>query len=119
MMAKNIKKLIGVKIAQIRKEREITQESLAVSVDLATETISRLERGVSIPSLATLERISQALHVSLKDLFDFEYTKESTFENEVDKLVAYLKTRNFDDITMCYRIVKIIFEQIEENYQPK
>ena len=119
MMAKNIKKLIGTKIAQVRKEREITQESLAAYVDLATETISRLERGVSIPSLATLERISHVLHISLKDLFDFEYPQKSALENEIDKLIAYLKTRNFDDIKTCYRIVKTIFEQVEENYQPK
>ena len=72
-MAKNIEKLIGAQIARIRKERGITQERLAASVNVATETISRLERGVSMPSLMTLEKISHALHSPLKDLFDFEY----------------------------------------------
>ena len=55
----------------------------------------------------------------LKIFFDFEYPQKSALENEIDKLVAYLKTRNFDDIKTCYRIVKTIFEQVEENYQPK
>jgi DNA-binding XRE family transcriptional regulator len=120
-MPNDIEKLIGVQIAKIRKEREITQEQLAESVDVATETISRLERGVSIPSLRTLAKISQALHASLKDLFDFEYPQKSVsvIEKESMKLLAYLKTKKADDIKMCYRILKSLFEQIERNYRPK
>lgn len=45
-MSNSVEKLIGARIARIRKEREITQEQLAELVDVATETISRLERGV-------------------------------------------------------------------------
>jgi transcriptional regulator with XRE-family HTH domain len=121
MMPKDIGKLIGIQVARIRKEREITQEQLAESVDVATETISRLERGVSIPSLITLSKISQALHISLKDLFDFEYPQKpvSAIEKESMKLLAYLKTKKVDDIKMCYRILKNIFEQIEKDYRPK
>ncbi len=75
-MSKSVEKLIGAQIAGIRKDREITQERLAELVDVAAETISRLERGVSIPSLKTLEKISRVLHTSLKDLFDFEYRQK-------------------------------------------
>ena len=117
-MAKNIEKLIGAQIARIRKERGITQERLAASVNVATETISRLERGVSMPSLMTLEKISHALHSTLNDLFDFEYPKSKgdAVENEIDKLIAFLKTRDSDDIKMCYQMLQIIFGHIEKNY---
>jgi len=118
-MAKNIEKLIGAQIARVRKERGMTQERLAASVNVATETISRLERGVSMPSLITLGKISHALHTHLKDLFDFEYpqSKGDAFENEIDKLIAFLKTRDSDDIKMCYQMLTIIFGHIEKNYQ--
>ncbi len=117
-MTKNIEKLIGAQIARVRKERGMTQERLAAYVNVATETISRLERGVSMPSLITLEKISHALHSPLKDLFDFEYTesKGNTFEKEINKLIAFLKTRDADDIKMCYQILKMIFGQIEKKY---
>jgi len=121
-MAENIEKLIGTQIAKIRKEREITQERLAASINVATETISRLERGVSIPSLATLERISHALHCPINKLFDFEYPKKSkdnALDREIDKVVAFLKTKNLDDTKMCYRILKAVFEQIEKSYYHK
>ncbi|MGR3220225.1 MAG: helix-turn-helix domain-containing protein [Candidatus Anammoxibacter sp.] len=121
-MSNNVEKLIGIQIARYRKDREITQEQLAQLVNVAFETISRLERGVSIPSLKTLEKISQALNTSLKDFFDFEQpqkAKSRSFENECSKLIAFLKTKNADDIKMCYRIVKAVFEQIDKNYPPE
>ena len=116
----SVEKLIGSSIARIRKDRELTQAQLAEIIDTTVETISRLERGVSVPSLKTLEKISKALHVHIKELLDFEspsLKKPSIREGE--KLFTYLQTRRPEDIEMCYRILKSIFEQIEKNYQPK
>lgn len=121
-MPTDIEQLIGARVAKIRKEREFTQEKLAELVNVATETISRLERGVSIPSLKTLEKISLTLHVSLKDFFDFEYpqkSNESELEKETAKLLSYLETKKPADIKMCYLILRNLFEQVEKNYQPK
>ncbi len=120
-MPKSVEKQIGNHIARLRKEREITQEQLAELVNVAPETISRIERGASVPSLKTLEKISEALHTSLKDLFDFKYRQEivSEIEKESMKLLTYLKAKKADDIKMGHRILKGIFEQIEKNYQLK
>jgi transcriptional regulator with XRE-family HTH domain len=123
MMTKSVEKLIGAQIAKIRNDREITQERLAELTNVTPETISRLERGVSIPSIKTLEKISQALHTSLKDIFDFEYLEEpdksDAVENEIARLIASLKTKKANDIKMCYHLLKTIFEQIEKSYSPK
>lgn len=119
-MTKGVEKLIGISIARIRKDRELTQAQLAEIIDTTVETISRFERGVSVPSLKTLEKISKALHVHIKELLDFEYPsfkKPSIKESE--KLLAYLQTKRPEEIKMCYRILRNIFEQIEKNYQLK
>ena len=122
-MIKSVEKLIGTQIAKIRNNREITQERLSELINVTPETISRLERGVSIPSIKTLEKISHALHTSMKDIFDFEYLSEpdkgDAFEHEFAKLIALLKTKKANDIKMCYHLLKTIFEQIEKNYSPK
>lgn len=118
-MSNNVEKLIGEQIARLRKERELTQSQLAELVDVSTETISRLERGVSIPSLKTLEKISISLHANLKYLFDFERPKRgkaSHIEQEAAKLMTYIQTKKADDIRMCYRILRSIFENIEKGY---
>lgn len=122
-MTKDVEKLIGAQIAKIRNDREITQERLAELINVAPETISRLERGVSIPSIKTLDKISHALYTSLQNLFDFEYLevpeKGDAVEHEIARLIAFVKTKNPDDIKMSYRLLKTIFEQIEKNYSPK
>jgi transcriptional regulator with XRE-family HTH domain len=118
-MSKDVEKLIGGQIARLRKERELTQGQLAELVDVSTETISRLERGVSIPSLKTLDKISESLHGRLKDLFDFERPKApkgTQLEQETTKVITYLQTKKVDDIRMCYRILRCIFENIEKSY---
>lgn len=71
-----MEEVVGSQVARLRRERQITQAQLAELIGVTTETISRLERGLTIPSLRTLARISQALHVSLKDIFDFDYPRK-------------------------------------------
>lgn len=121
-MSKNVEKLIGEQIARLRKERELTQSQLAELIDVSTETISRLERGVSIPSIRTLEKISKALHISMKGLFDFEKpikSKESEIEREATRIMTYLLSKRVGDIRMCFRVLKCITENIEKDYVPK
>src|SRR4030042_4777169 len=101
-MSEGVEKLIGLSIAKIRKDRELTQAQLAEMIDTTVETISRLERGVSVPSLKTLEKISKALHVQLKELLNFEYpTFKKPSAKEGEKLLAYLQTKRPEDIRMC------------------
>jgi len=119
-MSKSIEKLIGISIARTRKDRELTQAQLSEMIDTTVETVSRFERGVSIPSLKTLEKISKALHVHIRELLDFEYlSQKKPLIEEGEKLLAYLQTKRPEDVRMCYRILKNIFEQIEKDYQPK
>lgn len=60
---------VGGRIAEFRRAADLTQAQLAEKVGVATETISRLERGIAVPSLGRLEEIAQALAVELADFF--------------------------------------------------
>ncbi|MBN9425769.1 MAG: helix-turn-helix transcriptional regulator [Burkholderiales bacterium] len=59
---------LGGNIAALRKARGWTQSSLAERIGVDTETISRFERGATLPSLLTLEKISKSLRVRIGDL---------------------------------------------------
>ena len=65
-----IKKQLGKRIAELRREKGLTQESLAEKADYSVEFISFVERGINSPSIEGCERIANALNVRLKDLFD-------------------------------------------------
>lgn len=118
----SIEKQIGAQLARGRRERGLTQAELAELIDVTTETVSRLERGVSIPSLKTIETIGNVLNIHPRDIFDFEYTpklKVAAVEKETAKLIAFLKTKRITDIKMCYRVLRNVLGEIEKNCQPK
>ena len=61
---------IGQNIRRRRKEKHLTQESLAANVETSAQYISRIERGQVCPSLEFLYRLSAALeYLSAKTAF--------------------------------------------------
>ena len=66
-------KIIGKKIQEIRVSKGLSQVDLAAKIqgNIDTTNISRIESGRTNPTLHTLYRISQALEVSIVELFDF------------------------------------------------
>ena len=65
-------KLIGKKIKEIRKSKNISQEKLAEMVSMNTRSILRLENAQSSPTLETLEKVAEALNVDIKVFFETE-----------------------------------------------
>lgn len=61
-------KRLGRNIATQRKSLGITQSGLAESVSLEPESISRFERGATLPSLTTLLQMSATLNTTVADL---------------------------------------------------
>ena len=59
---------LGANLAARRKTRKWSQEDLAERLSVATETISRFERGATLPSLITLQRLSQMLKAPIAEL---------------------------------------------------
>jgi transcriptional regulator with XRE-family HTH domain len=48
----------------------MTQAELAEKIDRTVFAVSQLERGVSLPSFETLERLSSALDTPVREFFD-------------------------------------------------
>jgi transcriptional regulator with XRE-family HTH domain len=63
---------LAANIAAGRKSLGITQAVLAERLGVETETVSRFERGVSTPSLQTIERIAEVLGVTVSALLSEE-----------------------------------------------
>lgn len=66
-----LQKKLGQRIAELRKDRHLTQVQLAKAVGCSVEFISLVERGVNAPSVARLEDFAKALTVGVVDLFTF------------------------------------------------
>lgn len=65
---REILKRIGKRIAEIRKEKGITQQELASICNYEKSNMSRIEAGRTNMTVLTLEKIAEALDVELTDL---------------------------------------------------
>ena len=61
----------GRRIQELRKDRSLSQERLAEIISVDRSYMGFVERGERNPTLEKIDKISKALKVSLKDLFDF------------------------------------------------
>ena len=59
---------LGASLTERRKALGWTQAALAERIGVDTETISRFERGATLPSLLTLEKLSDCLRVRVGEL---------------------------------------------------
>lgn len=81
---------LGNQIMSRRKELGITQASLAEVVGVNTETISRIERGTALPSLATLDLIAINLKTSPARLLDTSSAQVSDQASQIANLIQPL-----------------------------
>lgn len=61
-------RLVGETIKQIREAQSISQRQLARSAGLAPQGLSKLERGLVVPSITTLDALARELHIDTFDL---------------------------------------------------
>ncbi len=66
-------KQIGERIRNLRNQRSMSLRDLAFKIGMEPSNLSVIENGKSNPQMLTLAKIAAALHVRLKDLFDFEF----------------------------------------------
>ena len=69
-------------IKTYRKERGLTQEELAIRVNVVRQTVSKWEKGLSVPDADMLQQIAEVLEVSVSQLLGKEEEPEKD-RNEV------------------------------------
>ena len=69
---------IGGYIARKRKEQNLTQEQLAQQLGVSNKTISKWENGKCMPDYSIIQKLCEALHVTLPELMDGEDAADSS-----------------------------------------
>lgn len=62
---------VGKQIQKLRESKGISQQDLAAKCNFEKSNMSRLESGRVNPTLSTLEKIANALEITLAELFTF------------------------------------------------
>lgn len=85
---------VGARIAQLRSAYGISQYALWKRSGIAQGALSQYESGAKTPGVDTLERICEALGISLADFFSIDSSDEpSLFSQEEIELIG------------CYRML--------------
>jgi len=69
MEDKELVKIVGRDIATRRRALGMTQETLATILEIAPDTLSRMENGRFAPKMTRLRAIANALNCNVSDLF--------------------------------------------------
>lgn len=97
----NYKKLLGSKIKEKRKAKNLTQEQLAELVEIGTPNISYIENGKFYPTVETLEKICKALEVKPFELYMFDSEKSI---NEIREEMFLELKKNDELLKQMYKI---------------
>jgi len=88
----DIEKIAIERVKKLRLEKRLTQEQLAERSDLTAESVTRVERGVRMPTLRTLGKIAHGLGVSPAQLVDVDLQgKAPKVSRHIAKIVAKLE----------------------------
>lgn len=84
---------IGGYIARKRKEQNLTQEQLAQQLGVSNKTISKWEDGKCMPDYSIIQKLCEALHVTLPELMDGEDASEDSVRVYDDEQILNLLRR--------------------------
>ena len=63
---------LGNKLYELRKKKNLTQEDLAILLDVSDKAVSKWENGSSKPTILNLKKVSQIFDISLDELISIE-----------------------------------------------
>ncbi len=101
---------IGKFIAELRKEKKLTQQDLADKLGVTDRAVSHWENGRRLPDYSLLKDISKELNISINELLSGERLSEKDIEQKADEnIIKFSELISFK--SMKYGIIgmSIIF----------
>ena len=107
-----MEKLIGKRIAEYRRKKGLTQETLAEMIDVSAHYLSALERGIYNIKLETLVKILNILNCSADEIFcDVVNKSVNVRSNSLSKRLDELST---DEQAKIYDVVDTMIKNAKK-----
>jgi len=106
---------LGKNIMRGRKALGLTQEQMAVELKVEPATVSRFERGATLPSIPTLERISEILGTTMGELLEEGKPRQFT---ETEQLAALLRPLSDSDRAFTREILEKLSTHLSKRETP-
>lgn len=102
----SFKKKFGQRVKELRKMRGLTQEQIAEIVNIEPPNISKMENGLHFPQPENIEKLSKALNVDIKDLFDFSHIIQDV--NLISNITKELKNLSSKELRYIFKTIQDI-----------
>lgn len=93
---------IGKFIAEMRKEKKLTQEELASQLNITKNAVSKWERGISLMDMSLLRPLSTALGVEVIDILSGEIVDKNNKDEQFEKMILDI----FNNINLNKKKIK-------------
>ena len=105
--------MLSNNLKRFRKQKGLTQENVAEALNVVRQTISKWEKGISVPDADILIKLAEILDVSVSELIGSDVTDEKNEDMiavELARVVERLASRNrrSKNILKCVLIFLII-----------
>lgn len=95
--------VIGSKIRELRRQKDISQEVLAQYLGVSFQAVSKWESGATMPDIGLLPAIASFFEISIDELFDYN---QYEVEKRVQEIVAESYPYRFVDDGKCEEILR-------------
>ena len=115
---------IGKFIAELRKEKNMTQQELANKISVTDRAISNWENGRRLPDYSLLKDLSKELNISINELLSGERLSEKALKEKADEnIIKYSELINFKSmkygiIGMCIIFIILVLISTYKDMNP-
>lgn len=102
---------IGKRIKGLRMAMKLTQSQFAELVGLSEDSIGKVERGISVPTIDTLIKMAEGLKVTMAELLEEPQQKAEGKNKILNDFIKYLRTKTPDDIRLIHEVAIKILER--------
>ena len=106
-------KQVGRRVRQLRTASGFTQARLAERAGMATQAVSRIERGERSPTLETLDKLAAALGVGIGELADVAQAvpRPQVFAPQLAAVVQPLVGQSDAVLDRAARIIRALVDE--------
>ena len=101
--------MIGSRIAEIRKQKSLTQEALAGKMSVSPKYLSSIERGKENPTLKMLVNLADSLEVDIDQIFTFIQIEDPKRRKAL--LESLLKKADEEQLKLAVKVLRVVIEK--------
>lgn len=94
-------------LKELRKRKGYTQEELATKVNVVRQTVSKWEKGLSVPDADSLQKIAEVLEVDVSQLLGAKIETEES-RNEIAEQLSRINEQLVIKNRRTKKIIKVI-----------